>query len=66
MNTVIEEAHASCLFTESRKATTDSSYSLGASSVHELMQTLNKDVDVTNDDRPVSLECDPWHTVNSL
>lgn len=40
--------------------------SLGAPSKHGLMETFNKDVDVTNDDKLVSRGHSPWHRVSHL
>lgn len=39
---------------------------LGAPSKHGLMETFNKDVDVTNDDKLVSPGHNPWHRVSNL
>ena len=40
--------------------------SLRAPSKHGLMETFNKDVDVTNDDKPVTRGHNPWHRVSNL
>lgn len=40
--------------------------SLGAPSKHGLTETVNKDVDVTNDDNLVSRGHSPWHRVSHL
>lgn len=39
--------------------------SLGIPSKHGRMETFNKDVDMTNDDKLVSPGDDPWHRASS-